>query len=195
MSKKEMINTLIDAGNSFEKIVELSKAKASYVKSCFTRKGFDWHDYTDEELGEQQQIIDLTEEVEVLTEEVEDLQVDIAAALEAKKEIVPKPELEPESKPKGDHQWLDCPEITAEAQALLVKANQAPAGKMFKIRTKGFRSLSNQVLVMQDFAAVRMNQMSASYRGISPRPTNSNSHKEVYELHIKMKELFREARK
>ena len=47
MTKKEIINKMIEEGKSFEEIVIESKAAQSYVKTCLTKAGKNWEDSDD----------------------------------------------------------------------------------------------------------------------------------------------------
>ena len=83
MSKKEIINKMIEEGKSFEEIVVESGAAQSYVKSCFTKVGKDWEDYDAEGIELKTVIIkegieteevadeDIPEDAEVLEEGIE----------------------------------------------------------------------------------------------------------------------------
>jgi hypothetical protein len=73
MSKKEIINKMIEEGKSFEEIVVESGAKQSYVKSCFTKLGKDWEDSDDPNVELVTQIAEIEEEVveEVVEEAIE----------------------------------------------------------------------------------------------------------------------------
>ena len=62
MSKKEIINKLIEEGNSFEEIVVQSGAKQSYVKSCFTKLGKNWEDADDPTVELKVEIVEVAEE-------------------------------------------------------------------------------------------------------------------------------------
>lgn len=62
MSKKEIINKLIEEGNSFEEIVVQSGAKQSYVKSCFTKLGKNWEDADDPAVELKVEIVEVAEE-------------------------------------------------------------------------------------------------------------------------------------
>jgi hypothetical protein len=77
MSKKEIINKMIEEGKSFEEIVVESGAKQSYVKSCFTKLGKDWEDSDDPTVELVTQIVEIEEEevVEEAIEVADDVQV------------------------------------------------------------------------------------------------------------------------
>lgn len=80
MSKKEIINKLIEEGKSFEEIVVQSGAKQSYVKSCFTKLGKDWEDADDPTVELKVEIVEVAEEdipegAEVLEEGLEIVEV------------------------------------------------------------------------------------------------------------------------
>ena len=51
-NKKEVIKALIEAGLSFDQIVEKSGAKEQYVKTVFSMLKLDWKEYKDEEISE-----------------------------------------------------------------------------------------------------------------------------------------------
>jgi len=69
MSKKEIINKLIEEGKSFEEIVIQSGAKQSYVKSCFTKLGKDWEDADDPNVELKVEIVEVEEPAEEPAEE------------------------------------------------------------------------------------------------------------------------------
>ena len=82
MSKKEIINKLIEEGKSFEEIVVQSGAKQSYVKSCFTKLGKDWEDADDPTVELKVEIVEVAEEdipegAEVLEEGLEIVEVEV----------------------------------------------------------------------------------------------------------------------
>ena len=107
MSKKEIINKLIQEGKSFEEIVIQSGAKQSYVKSCFTKLGKDWEDADDPNAELRVEIVEVSEE---------DIPED-AVVLEEGLEIVEEPvEVEEPKEP------VDCSELIKKTEEAYTKA-------------------------------------------------------------------------
>ena len=81
MSKKQIIDKLIEEGKSFEEIVIESGAAESYVKSCFTKLGKNWEDADDPNVELVLDIVevdedDIPEDAIVLEEGLEIFEVD-----------------------------------------------------------------------------------------------------------------------
>ena len=102
MSKKEIINKMIEEGKSFEEIVVESGAAQSYVKSCFTKVGKDWEDYDAEGIELKTVIIkegieteevadeDIPEDAEVLEEGIEIEEVECSELIKKTEEAYAK---------------------------------------------------------------------------------------------------------
>lgn len=102
MSKKEIINKMIEEGKSFEEIVVKSEAAESYVKSCFTKLGKNWEDADDPDVELKVEIVEVAEE---------DIPED-AVVLEEGLEIIEEPAEEP----------VDCSELIKKTEEAYTKA-------------------------------------------------------------------------
>lgn len=220
MSKKKIIQALIEAGNPFEKVVELSKAKASYVKSQYTQLGLDWQAAS---IGEEDEQEVKSEESEVVSQEAEPVEAEVEQEVELPEEVEPKKPVElfseeeaalrtkmieqaknvpksdlvlpsDEKEPKAEEKDIKdepwYPEYTC-CEARVRSANSTPGRGLIKQRSAKYRAKVEKVLEELDFSPQALASVNSMYRCISPRPNNMNSHRHVYKLHKDVTNLFR----
>ena len=207
-TKKEIIQSLINAGASFDEIVAQEVAKESYVKTMFTQNGLSYEEKTEEEkpadkvevdsaevvdtvpdVSEEEpveQVMTVGEEViEGVTEEdiVEVAVEDIPEDAEIKEEplVIEEPEVEDDPLAPFYKNCFDCLER--------IELNIMP--HMTRARCKAYVDLAKQVLVTKDLKGERLQALNARYNYIIPRPAGRSASVKVLALHREMTKLFR----
>lgn len=204
MSKKDIIKALIEAGNPFEKVVELSECKEPYVKAQYTKLGLDWKAASIGEPDEQ--------EVESEEPEVEAPEAEPAEEPEAElsEEVVEEGQRDPEGAPEPDaaELGLDVPDPIPEPEAdikekswyaryltcaaRLKAANDHPGKGLLKRRTERYRTRVGKILEEKELTPETLLSINSMYKAISPRPNAMNSHRQTHKLHKEITLLFRE---
>lgn len=200
-SKREVIEALIKAGNTFDQVVELSGASVSYTRGVYTRNGLDWrkHDAQQEAKEEEPEAeVSEPEQVEAVVEEPED-------EVEAVPEPVPEPEPEPKQEspvdkilkknagPAVNEYKGEKSALYVECEELLVKTQKAKFHPVFAARCKRLIEMIEVLLRDGNFAAQKQSAIIARYRRLVPVPSVARN-KEIYLLNKKVKLLFAEFR-
>jgi len=179
MSKKEIIIALIGAGNSFEEVVKLSQAKASYVKSQYTQLGLDWKAAS---TGEKDEVLKEDRPEELKEDSPEEL-----------KEDGPEGEVE-EREPVQEEEEVaeDFSELYLSCLGNLDAANKARCPGLLKQRSARYREKVELIFRSECFKPQNLAALNSRFMCIKPLPNRMNTHRHVFKLHQSMRLLFKE---
>ena len=168
MNKKELVGLLIEQGElSISEIAEQADAKEVYVKSQFTKKGMDWREYSPKEAGLE---IEEVEEVEEVDEPIAEILEDLAST---------------------DHLDPEVARMVYEGRELVQKGREAnKVGRRYHL-TKVFFDIADKVFNDLDFSPTNQVQLNCRQTLLPQRPAKVGTYKEVYEVNMKVRELFK----
>jgi hypothetical protein len=190
MSKREIIKSLIEAGNCFEQVVELSGAKKSYVKAQYTKLDLVWAEHLLENTPKEEpkETEDVRTDKEQVEAEPEAPEVPVEEPKEEENEVQAKKEfVRDHKKPK---KIKEKSELYLACEVQLEEAHKAKSP--LTPRTKMYRDIAHALLLNEDMDPRKLAMLNSRYAVLTPQPNNYNMYKEVHKLHYMLRDLFKE---